>query len=54
MGTVEEECDETLFWMELLIESGRIKPDRLQSLMREGEEILAMTVASITTARRRK
>jgi hypothetical protein len=37
--------------MELLIESGRISQDRLQLLMAEGVEILAMTVASIITAR---
>ena len=54
MGIVEEECDESLFWIELLIESGRIKPDRLAELMQEGGEILAITVASIKTARRGK
>ena len=54
MGTVEEECDESLFWMELLIDSGRMKPDRLADLMREGGEILAIAVASIKTARRGK
>lgn len=52
MGIVEEECDESLFWMELLIEAGRIKPARLHDLMQEGGEILAITVASIKTARR--
>jgi four helix bundle protein len=52
MGIVEEECDESLFWMELLIESQRIKVERLAELMREGGEILAITVASIKTARR--
>ena len=54
MGTVEEECDESLFWMELLIESGRMRQDRLQPLMNEGVELLAMTVASINTARPKK
>jgi len=52
MGIVEEECDESLLWIELLIESERIKPDRLSGLMQEGGEILAITVASIKTARR--
>ena len=51
MGTVEEECDESLFWMELLIDSKRMRATRLTSLMKEGGEILAMTVASIRTAR---
>lgn len=54
MGIVEEECDESLFWMELLIESGRMKAARLTRLMREGQELLVMTVASINTSRRRK
>ena len=54
MGIVEEECDETLFWMELLIASGRMKPALLADLMREGGEILAITVASIKTARRNR
>lgn len=52
MGIVEEECDESLFWMELLIESGRVKSNLLSALMQEGGEILAITVASIKTARR--
>ena len=53
MGTVEEECDESLFWMELLIESHRVKSELLDSLIQEGSEILAITVASIKTARSR-
>jgi four helix bundle protein len=52
MGIVEEECDESLLWMELLIEAQRIKAERMAALMREGNEILAVTVASIKTARR--
>ena len=54
MGTVEEECDESLFWMEMLVESQRMKPNRLGPLIREGTELLAMTVASINTAKHRK
>jgi four helix bundle protein len=53
-GIVEEECDESLFWMELLIESGRMKPALLADLLREGGEILAITVASFKTALRGK
>lgn len=39
MGTVAEECDETLFWLELLVESGQIKLSRVQSLMQEADEL---------------
>ena len=48
---VEEECDESLFWMELLVECDLIKPARLNPLMQEGNEILAIVVASAKTAR---
>lgn len=54
MGTVEEEADESLFWMELLIESGIVKTQDLESLMKEADELLAITVASINTAKRDK
>jgi four helix bundle protein len=52
MGTVEEESDESVYWMELLIEAGIVKAERLESLMKEGNEILAITVASINTAKK--
>ena len=48
---VEEECDESLFWMELLIETGVARPAQFSELMREGNEILAMVVASARSAR---
>ncbi len=51
LGTVEEEADETLYWMELLIEAGKVKAGRLTGLMKEAGEILAMVCASINTAR---
>ena len=51
MGTVEEEADESLYWMELLIEAGLVDVGRLEDLMAEGNEILAMVVSSIRTAR---
>ncbi|AVZ30897.1 four helix bundle protein [Nodularia spumigena CS-584] len=49
LGIVEEEADETLYWLELLVESGLMSADKLKSLMQESTEILAMTVASIKT-----
>jgi four helix bundle protein len=50
---VEEEADETIYWMEILCEANIIKARRLVSLMSEVEEILAMVVASIKTLRKR-
>lgn len=54
LAIVEEETDESLYWMEVLIEAGMIPEDRLHALMKEGDEIVAMTVASIKTLRRGK
>ena len=48
---VEEECDESLFWMELLVENNLIQSEKLAALMREADEILAIVVASAKTAR---
>ena len=52
LALVEEEADESLYWLDLLAESGIIKQEKLSSLAKETEEILAMTVASIKTLRR--
>ena len=48
---VEEECDESLYWMEIMIETEQIKASRVQDLMNEGGQILAIVVASAKTAR---
>ena len=44
---VEEECDESIYWMELLIEAGLIPLARLGALMKEGDELLSIVVAAI-------
>ncbi len=54
LKTVEEEADESLYWMELLIESGLMSEQRLTPLMEEGNAIVAMTVSSIKTTRSQK
>ena len=51
LRVVEEECDESLFWMELLMDNSIMKASRLRDLMQEGDEILAIVVASTKTAR---
>ena len=54
MGTVEEETDETLFWLELLQESELISAAKLTAIKQEANELIAITVASIKTARRNR
>lgn len=52
MGIVEEECDEALYWIDVLVELGIILPKRVEELRREADEIISITVSSIKTARR--
>jgi four helix bundle protein len=54
MGIVEEEADESLYWMELLIEAGIEVSMQMKALMKEAGELLAITVSSIKTARKKK
>ena len=51
LSIVEEETDETLYWLELLGDSGIMPERKLKNLTAETDEILAMTVASIKTLR---
>jgi hypothetical protein len=52
MGVVEEECDESLHWMEVLLGSGFIKESLVKDLQREGSQLLAISAKSIKTARK--
>lgn len=52
MGIVEEECDESLYWVEVLIELGFVSGKRVEELRNEANEIIAITVSSIKTARK--
>ena len=51
MGIVEERTDESMFWIEILAEAGILKMDDIKDLYNDADEILAMTVASIKTAK---
>jgi len=52
MGTVEEETDESIYWMELLIDSGLMAQNVVYELQHEAEELLAIIVASIKAAKK--
>ena len=51
MKIVEEEADESLYWLELLDEGGFVNVENTVLLHRECDEILAIVVASIKTKR---
>ncbi|HKT51946.1 MAG TPA: four helix bundle protein [Candidatus Angelobacter sp.] len=51
MGVVIEEADETVFWLEMLADSGLVRPQKLDKLQSEANELLAIFAASRRTAR---
>ena len=50
LGTVEEEADETAFWLELIIEGDLLSAKQTQPLLTEAIELVAITAASKKTA----
>lgn len=48
---VEEELDETLYWLELITEAELIKPELLTDLKKENQELLSIITSSILTKR---
>ncbi len=50
---VEEETDETIFWLEIITESKMLTPERIQSLKNETNEILSIVVSAIKTLRKK-
>ncbi|MDQ3816546.1 MAG: four helix bundle protein [Acidobacteriota bacterium] len=50
LGTVEEEADESAFWMELIIEDGLLEKRRVELLLQEANELVAIVVASRKSA----
>jgi four helix bundle protein len=51
IGVVVEEIDETVFWLECLVESGIVREELLSGLKQEAEELLAIFAASERTAK---
>ncbi len=51
LGIVEEESDESLFWLEILKEQKIMKAELLEPLMKENNEILSIVVKSLKTAK---
>ena len=48
-----QKLEETVYWMELLVESGIVKAGRLSELMREADELTAILVTSVKTLKHR-
>ena len=48
---VEEELDETSYWIELLVDSGLMSENQMRNLHNECIELLKITISSITETR---
>jgi len=54
LGVVEEEADESGYWLEMISESGLMKVRLLTALLKEADELVAiMTSSRISAARNR-
>jgi four helix bundle protein len=51
LGVVVEEADESLFWLELLVDSEFVPKARLEGLITEANELVSIFVTSQKTAR---
>jgi four helix bundle protein len=51
IGITLEEADETVFWLELLIDAGIVKKVRLEKLLGESNELVRIFQATRTTAK---
>ncbi len=52
LGIVEEEADESAFWLELIIEAKLLDLQRVNPLLQEANEIVAIIVSAKKTTRR--
>jgi len=53
LAIVEEGTDESIYWIGLLVDAELVRQVLVSDLLQEASEILAMTVASIQTLRKR-
>jgi len=54
LAIVEEEADETLFWLELIQEMDILNEPLIESLMKECDELIAIIVTSIKTVKKKR
>jgi four helix bundle protein len=53
ISIVEEEADESLYWLELAIESGLVNQETVKDLIKEANELTSIFTASRRTAKRK-
>lgn len=51
MGDSQKELEETIYWLELLVDSGTVKPKKLSLLLQESDELMAIIPSIIKSSR---
>ena len=54
LSIVEEEADESIYWIELLVESNQVKVNLVENLLDEANQILAIIVSAIKTSKEKR
>ena len=54
LGIVEEEADESLYWIELLVEASQVKNELVINLLDEANQIVAIVVSAIRTSKSKR
>ena len=54
LGIVEEEADESIYWLEMLVEAKVVEPNLVAELLAEANELTAIIVSSRITAKNKK
>ena len=52
LAIAQKECDESIYWMELLVQSDYISKEAFESLSAEAEQVLKMIKSAILTTKR--
>jgi four helix bundle protein len=52
--TALQELDESVYWMELLVDAEIVRPERLKFLLHEADELTAMLVTAVRTIKNRQ
>ena len=47
MGVVVEEADETLFWIEFIVDTGILSAERMTALIQEANELIAIMTTCV-------
>jgi four helix bundle protein len=51
LGIAQKECDESIYWLELLVETEFLRPDEFESIKADAESLLKMIRSAIITTK---